>query len=205
MSLTTVGIVFGVIFVSELPDKSLFASLVLGTRYRALWVWIGVTCAFAVHAVIAVSAGKLLTLLSHRVVEAIVAALFLLGAFIMLRGDEDEEEAEGIAEAEEGEEVIEATRAGPTFRRVVLTSFGVVFVGEWGDITQLATANYAARYNDPLSVGVGSLLGESCVAGLAILLGTKLLDVVPVSVVRRIAGLLLLGFAGFSAYSAIRG
>lgn len=54
------------IFVAELPDKSLFASLVLGTRYRARWVWIGVTAAFAVHVVKAVAAGWVLDVLPSR-------------------------------------------------------------------------------------------------------------------------------------------
>lgn len=98
-----------------------------------------------------------------------------------------------------------ATRGAPSFRRVALTSFGVVFVGEWGDITQIVTANYAARYADPISVGLGAVLGLWAVAGLAIGVGSKLLDRVPVSVVRRVTGVILLGFAAYSAYSAVRG
>jgi putative Ca2+/H+ antiporter (TMEM165/GDT1 family) len=34
-----VGLAFVVAFLGELPDKSMFASLVLGTRYRSSWVW----------------------------------------------------------------------------------------------------------------------------------------------------------------------
>jgi hypothetical protein len=51
--------VFGVTFVAELPDKSLFASLVLGTRYRPVHVWLGVAAAFAVHVGLAVTVGGL--------------------------------------------------------------------------------------------------------------------------------------------------
>ena len=81
------GVLFGVagvIFLAELPDKSLFATLVLGTRYRASWVWLGVATAFTVHVGIAVAAGGALALLPHRWVEAVVAALFLIGAALVL-------------------------------------------------------------------------------------------------------------------------
>src|SRR5947209_18626271 len=92
-------IVFAVIAVAELPDKSLFASLVLGTRYRASWVFCGVAVAFLVHVIIAVTAGGLLTLLPHRVVEIAVAVLFAIGAAIMLLGHESDEVASGVEES----------------------------------------------------------------------------------------------------------
>ena len=46
----------------------------------------------------------------------------------------------------------------PTMLRVVLTSFAVVFACEWGDITQITTANFVARYHDPLIIGAAALL-----------------------------------------------
>jgi len=194
-------IVFGVIAIAELPDKSLFASLVLGTRYRASWVWAGVAAAFLVHVIIAVTAGGLLSLLPHRVVEAIVAVLFAAGAALLLFGREEDEVAEGI---EEGAEVDRGVRGNPTFRRVALTSFGVVFVGEWGDITQIATANYGARYHAPVEVAIGAVLGLWAVAALAVTAGQKVLDYVSVTMVRRITGVILAAFAVLSAVSAIR-
>ena len=89
-------------------------------------------------------------------------------------------------------------------RTVVLTSFAVVFVGEWGDLTQIATANLAAKYEDPLSVGVGAALGLVTVAGLAVTAGSNVLRVVPVGVVRRVAGLLLAGFAVVTVIELLR-
>lgn len=193
-------VVFAVIALAELPDKSLFASLVLGTRYRGSWVFTGVAAAFLVHVVIAVTAGGLLSLLPHRVVEGIVAVLFAGGAALLLLGKEEHEVEEGIGEAMEVEAQVRRT---PTFRRVALTSFGVVFVGEWGDITQIATANYAARYHDPLSVAVGATLALWAVAALAVTAGKKVLDHVPVSVVRRVTGVVLAVFAVLSAVAAL--
>ena len=49
------------IFLGELPDKTMFASLVMATRGRPFAVWIGATAAFAVRVVIATTVGVLLT------------------------------------------------------------------------------------------------------------------------------------------------
>ena len=65
---------------SELPDKTVFACLVMGTRYRPVFVFAGAAAAFAVHVALAVTAGGLLGLLPHRAVQAIAAGLFLIGA-----------------------------------------------------------------------------------------------------------------------------
>jgi len=195
-------IVFGVIAIAKLPDKSLFASLVLGTRYRASWVFAGVATAFLVHVIIAVAAGGLLTLLPHRVLDVVVAVLFAAGALLLLFGPEEAQVEEGI---DEGVDASRHLAASPSWRRVALTSFGVVFVGEWGDITQIATANYAARYHDPISVGVGATLALWAVAALAITAGKRVLDYVSVRIVRRVTGLILAGFAALSAWSAIMG
>jgi len=52
-----VAAVFPAIFIAELPDKSMFASLVMASRGRPFMVWLGTAAAFAVHVVIAVSIG----------------------------------------------------------------------------------------------------------------------------------------------------
>jgi len=201
LSLSLIATVFVVIFVAELPDKSLFASLVLGTRYRPLWVWLGVSAAFVVHVVIAVAAGGVLTLLPGRILEVVVAVVFAIGAYLLLRSG-----ASGGAEVEGAEEVAVPARTRPNAgaRRVLTTSFAVVFVGEWGDITQIATANLAAKYGDPYSVGVGAALGLIAVAGLAVTAGSALLQRVSVTLVRRVAGIILALFAVVTALSVLR-
>ena len=88
--------------------------------------------------------------------------------------------------------------------RVALASFGVVFLGEWGDITQIATANLAARYGDPLSVGVGALLALWSVAALALTVGRGLVQRVPARLVRRITGVILAVLAVLTLVEAVR-
>lgn len=195
MSLTVLLIVFGLIFLAELPDKTALASLLLGARYRASYVFAGIAAAFTLHVVLAVAAGSLLGLLPHRVLQAVVGALFLLGAAMLLfhKEDEDEEEAAG------------REPASPSFLRVAATGFAVVLVAEFGDLTQIMTANLAARYHDPLAVGIGAVLALWAVAGLAIAGGRTLLRYVPMVLVQRVAAALMLVLAGFSLYEAVAG
>lgn len=199
MSFTVIAIVFAVIFLAELPDKSMVASLVLGTRFRPLYVWLGAAAAFSVHVVIAVAAGGVLSLLPHRLVETVVAVLFIGGAAYLLFGKDGTDDEEAL-----GEDPAEAITA-PTLRRVAGLSFAVIFVGEWGDITQIATANLAAKYHQPFAVGIGAILGLWTVLAVGVLAGAKLVDVVPLELVRRITGLILGGLGIASAVAAIRG
>lgn len=200
MSLAVAAIAFGVVFLAELPDKSMIASLVLGSRYRPLYVWIGAASAFAVHVVIAVAAGGVLSLLPHRLVQGIVSALFLIGAAILLFRTESAEEEAGAESAETAPEVVV-----PTMLRVVSLSFVVIFIGEWGDITQIATANLTAKYHDPLGVGVGAVLGLWSVVAVGVIAGSKLVERVPLALVRRITGVILAALGVLSAVAAVRG
>jgi len=93
----------------------------------------------------------------------------------------------------------------PTFFRVASTSFLVILVAEFGDLTQLVTANLAAKYHDPLTVGLGAVLGLWAVAALAIAGGRSLLKVIPISVITRVAAGIMAVLATISIVSAIRG
>ena len=81
MNLAVVGAVFAVIFVGELPDKTMVASLVMSTRGRPWAVWLGAAPAFAVHVIIATTLGTVVfRVLPPRAVDAVVAVIFLAGA-----------------------------------------------------------------------------------------------------------------------------
>nr|WP_243757699.1 TMEM165/GDT1 family protein [Allobranchiibius sp. GilTou38] len=197
LSASIIAIVFGLVFVAELPDKTAVAGLVLGTRFPWLWVFAGMAAAFLTHVVIAVAAGSLLTLLPRRPVEFVVAALFLLGAVLVWREGQDTEE-------EEEEQVAEAPDAAG-FWRVAALGYGVIFVAEWGDLTQILTANLAAKYHDPISVAIGATLGLWAVGLLAILGGKSLLAVLPLKWITRVAAIVMVALAGFSVITAIHG
>lgn len=184
MSLSVAATVFALMVPAELPDKTFIASLVLATRFRAGPVLIGAALAFAVQAGIAVGAGSAVALLPETPVHAVSAAIFALGAVLMLRSNEDP-----IVEEAEVEAEIAEVPAEPSTRRVILTSFIVLFVAEWGDLTQLLTASLSAKYHEPVSVFTGSLLGLIAVGALAVTGGKALLRVIPLQWVRRLAAL----------------
>jgi putative Ca2+/H+ antiporter (TMEM165/GDT1 family) len=187
---------FALILAVELPDKTLVATLVLTTRFRAWPVFTGVAAAFAVQCAIAVLFGRALTLLPEQLLAALVAVLFGLGAFMLLR--------EGFSRRHGGEE--DAVRSGPapaTFVRSALTSFGVLFAAEWGDASQLATAGLTARYNEPLAVAVGAFAALVAVAGVAVLLGHKIRARIRPQLIQRIAGFVFTGLALVALWQAI--
>ncbi len=185
---------FGLVFPAELPDKTALASLLLGSKYRPGYVFTGVAAAFAVHVLLALIAGSLLTLLPHRILSIIVAVLFGVGAVALVRGRKDADET--LKEDEE---------TPPTFLRVALTSFLVIFLAEFGDLTQILIVNLAAKYHDPLPVGVGSWLALIGVAALALAGGRGLLRLIPARTITLIGAAAMAVLAVINIISAIRG
>jgi putative Ca2+/H+ antiporter (TMEM165/GDT1 family) len=195
-ALLTLVSTFALVLAVELPDKTLVATLVLTTRFRAWPVFAGVGVAFAVQCAIAVLFGRALTLLPERLVAAVVAALFGLGAFLLLR--------EGFSRKLDGDE--DASRSGPgpvSFLRSAATSFGVLFAAEWGDASQLATAGLTARYGEPLAVAIGAFAALILVAGVAVLIGHKVRSRIHPKLLQRIAGFAFLGFTAFAVFQAV--
>ncbi len=190
--LLTAAIVFGTVLVAELPDNSGLASLVLGTRYRAGGVFAGAAAAFAVHVVLAVTCGSLLSLLPHRIVQIAVAVVFLAGAVLVLRGDKDDDD----------EVRLKADTAG--FWAVAATSFGVILLAELGDLSDIVIANLAAKYHNPVAVGIGSVLALWFVVALAIVGGRALQRILPLRWIARLAALAMVVMAGFTLAEALR-
>jgi putative Ca2+/H+ antiporter (TMEM165/GDT1 family) len=191
----TIATVFVLIFVAELPDKTMIATLIMGSRYRPVLVWVGATSAFALHAALAVAAGQLIRLLPHRWVEGVTGVLFAAGAAYLLLVPERRAGAEGAAEVD----------AAGVRLKAAGTAFTVIFVGEFGDLTQILTANLAAKYHDPASVFVGALAALASVAALGAFAGRALLRFVPLAVIRRGGGVLLAGLSIYSFVQLARG
>ncbi|EST37209.1 membrane protein [Streptomycetaceae bacterium MP113-05] len=193
-SITTAAVTFGVVILAELPDKTALAGLVLGTRYRASYVFAGVAAAFTVHVALALAAGSVLTLLPGRLVDAFVGVLFLAGAaFLVLKHDDGEDEA-GVK-----------APSAQTFWKVAGSGFTLILVAEFGDLTQIMTANLAARYDDWLSVGVGALLALWAVAAIGILGGRTLMKYVPLALITKVAAAVMCLLGVYSLYEAVAG
>jgi putative Ca2+/H+ antiporter (TMEM165/GDT1 family) len=193
--LSVVAVTFGLIFVAELPDKTMIASVVMAGRYRPLAVWVGAAVAMLVNSAVAVAAGRVLALLPHRVVDAVVAALVAAGALYLLLSKESTQEREGAETADRARR----------FHRVAAGAFVVIVLAEIGDITQVLTANLAAHYRDPWSVLIGSAAALVLVVSIGVIAGQRIVRVLPLSVIRKTGGVLLGGFAVYSAVKAATG
>jgi Ca2+/H+ antiporter, TMEM165/GDT1 family len=182
--------VFPIIFVGELPDKTMFASLVMSTRGKPRSVWLGAAAAFVVHVTIPVTIGvTIVHLLPRRVGEGVVALMFLAGAALALRE---------AAKAKEEEALVE--RAAAWGRRVVTTAFIVIFLAEWGDLTQILTADLAAHYYSPFSVGLGAVLALWAVAAVAVIGGQSLLRFVNIRTIRIVTAVILVVLAALAGW-----
>ena len=172
MSFQLLATVFGIIFVAELPDKTALAAVVLATRHRPLPVFLGSSLALSVQSVVAVAAGSLVGQLDPRYVHAGSGIVFLACAVFMWlrRGDDDEH-----GDAPDG------------FWRSLWTTFVVIFIAEWGDLTQIGTAALQARYGDWPTVLLGSVVALWCVTAVAVLVGNRLKRVLSPRVTQRVA------------------
>ncbi len=185
-------VAFGVVFLAELPDKTMFATIVLSTRYRRpVAVVIGVTLAMIVHSVLAVAVGEALRRLPRTPTQLGVALVFVVGGILLLRGEVDEAEV----------------RTAPVHSvwGVIGRSALIIGVAEFGDFTQLATIGIVADRGYAAAVAAGSVAAHFVVAIVAVLAGAWLERRLPVRTVQRAAGGLFVVLGVLTAVSAVRG
>ena len=188
---------FAIVIPAELPDKTMITCIVMSSRHRAMPVWLGGAAALILQAGVAVIAGRLLALLPATPLHAVVATLFIAGAayLILLTEREQTSTSEALVEEEEEREEAKEEAAGAASSpwRPLFTTFSIVALAEFGDITQIVIANLTARYHAPLAVFLGASAAFVLVSGIGVLGGRTIIRVVPLSVVRRISGVILLG------------
>ncbi len=167
---------FGLIFLAELPDKTALAIILLGSRQKPFGVFVGVAGAYVVQNLIAVFFGGLIALLPPTLVHTCAGILFLIFAYIVWRHHD---------------EVREDTRFSPkeTFLKTALASFSVIFIAEWGDLTQLATVTLIAKWRDPWTIFLASTLALWLCSALMIWIGRKARKLLHPGLLHRIAAL----------------
>ncbi len=173
--------VFGLIFVAELPDKTALAALVLATRNKPTPVFAGTALALAVQSAVAVVAGRLFALLPPKPVHIVTGVVFIVSAIVMFVKKEDEEH-EGEGEKKEP--------AAPSFLKTATAAFVVVFLAEWGDLTQIGTAALAARYAAPWTIFFSATLALCSAAGVAVVVGNRAAKLLNPAVVQKVAAVL---------------
>ena len=73
--------------------------------------------------------------------------------------------------------------------RVLLTTFGIIFLAEMGDKTQLAAMTMAADTKKPWAVFLGASVALAAVSALGVLVGSVVGDYVPLEWIKRVAAL----------------
>lgn len=190
--------VFTTLFLVELPDKTFIATLVLATKYRPLYVWIGVASAFLVQTLVAVGFGSLLTKLPEKPVHIVVAVLFFVAGILLIKGAK-----QAAGEGAETEEEFAGKVKPAQGAKAIGASFLILFLAEWGDLSQLATAGFVARNGHPWSVGLGAFLALALVSGLGAVLGKTLLKRISLAAIRTAGGVVCLLFAALMVASLL--
>jgi putative Ca2+/H+ antiporter (TMEM165/GDT1 family) len=179
--------IFGIIFVAELPDKTALASLLLASRLPAWPVFLGACLAFSLHAALSVGVGAALGQLPQHAVHIGAGILFLVLAVVMWLRKPNPHEVKSDKDA--------------SFWKTLWTAAAVIFVAEWGDLTQFAMATLTARYGSPWLVLSAGLLGLWSVTAVGVLVGSRLGKVVHPVWLQRIAAVV---FAGVGIYMLCR-
>jgi putative Ca2+/H+ antiporter (TMEM165/GDT1 family) len=176
--------VYTLIFVAELPDKTAFATLLMATRGRPLAIFVGVAAAFLVQTVVAVAFGELFGFLPASWVQCSAGLLFFAFAIHTWRHKDD---VENEPSTDHGLACVQG------FWSCAFKSFIVIFIAEWGDLTQIATASLMAKFNDhPLTVFTAALLALWTVSAIAVFIGQKAKDFINPVLLKKISVVLFL-------------
>ena len=182
---------FLLIFVAELPDKTAFATVLMATRGNPRAVFVGVASAFVVQTGVAILFGSVFGLLPQKWVLVFAALLFFaFAATTWLRKEEKVE----------GDDSITATLS---FGTVAWKSFLVIFIAEWGDITQLATASLQAKFHAPWTLFSAAICALWIVTAIAVFAGNRLKGLVNPRTLNRVSAAAFVGAGVYFLHQAI--
>jgi putative Ca2+/H+ antiporter (TMEM165/GDT1 family) len=185
------------ITVSELGDKTFFITAILAMRHSRRWVFAGAVAALALMTVLSVLVGQFATLLPPPVLKGAEIALFTFFG-IKLLYEAAKMPAAGSSEADEAAAAVSKAEAElkpkPSHRAVMTEAFGLTFIAEWGDRTQIATIALAAA-KPPVGVVLGAVLGHAICAVIAVYCGGWLCGKISERTLTAVGGGLFLLFA----------
>jgi Ca2+/H+ antiporter, TMEM165/GDT1 family len=189
---------------AELGDKSFLIAMFLAMRHPRRWVFLGTTLALAIMTVLSVLLGRVLTVVDPAYLRYAESGLFLFfGGKLLYQGWQMSAQNEGGELAEAEAEVEKADRqlgVKPTPFKMVLESFTLIFIAEWGDRTQFATIALAAA-NDPVGVIIGAILGHTICAVIAVVAGKSIADRISEKLITLLGGGLFILFGALALFN----
>ena len=178
MDLSALTLSAGVVALAEMGDKTQLLSLMLAARYpkQALAIIAGIFVAtIANHACAALLGHWLTTMVSPDVMRWILGLSFLgIGLWLLVPDHIDD---------------VGRSKAADRALQVFLLTAGLFFLAEMGDKTQIATIALGARYDDVVSVTVGTTLGMMLANAPAVWVGQKFTKRVPIKWVHLVAAI----------------
>ncbi len=173
------------IFAAEIGDKSQLVCMVLAARYRASPVLLGAIFAFILLNTLAVTFGvAIANWIPEVFISTIVAILFLIFGIHALRIEEETDD-ENVAVSRH--------------HSILITTFLLISVAEFGDKTQLAVVALSST-SMPAAVWLGSTLALITTSALGVLAGRTILQRIPITLLHRISGVIFILLALYAVY-----
>lgn len=185
------------ITVSELGDKTFFIAMILSMRHSRRLVFVGVVAALVAMTILSVAIGQVASVLPSAWLHWGEIVLFL-GFGLKLIYDASQMKAGATcAEVEEAKQTIERSESRAVQhgirRGILLKSFMLTFLGEWGDRTQIATIALAAS-NHAVGVTLGAIAGHTVCAAIAVVSGRMVANYLSERVLTSLGGALFILF-----------
>lgn len=203
---------FLLILACELGDRTFFVAAVLAMKASRIVVWCGALSALAAMTVLSAAIGKAFPLVLDKrwtgLAAAVLFAYFgvqLLRDWWRMRGAESGQNVE-LAEVEDELNDDEGTKKAALLRAggvtllspVLVKSFTMTALAEWGDRSQIATIALAAS-RDLIGVILGGVLGHALCTGLAVVGGRLLATKISEKAIALTGGILFISFAALTA------
>jgi len=179
---------FGLIFVAELGDKTQLAVLAQTCKYRRPWaVFLGASLALTAVTALGAAGGQVLgefippSLLQGIAALAFVVMGVLIGREAARTGAEEPvpEEACPLPGPDGLGNPVRSSLVSPHTWKAFGSTFGLLFVAEMGDKTQLAVLSLAGKRAESLPVFVGGALALTAVTALGAIGGQALSRILP--------------------------
>lgn len=214
-----------IIIISELGDKTFFIAAIFAMKYRRTTVFAGAIGALALMTALSVAIGFATMVIPRAITFYGAVGLFLIFGLKMLyegytMDPNDKEELEEVeGELKKKDEELQKVNVGAadvesgvvpamTCRQklfslcspVLIQSFTMTFLAEWGDRSQITTIVQAASDN-PWGVLIGAILGHSICTGIAVIGGRMIAQRISVKSVTIIGGVFFIANAAFSLFT----
>ena len=189
ISFAALAAAFLLVFLAEMGDKTQFIAMTYAAKHSPYKVLLAVFLATLANFAIVIAIGELLAGIVPLDVISLAASISFIGFGLWaLRGEKG------------GNENLRSSRFG-----VVATVGIAFFLAEFGDKTQLTTLSLAARYQSPIGVLIGAILGMLVADGIGIVIGVVFCRRIPQRLLKWLSAVVFVAFGLAGVYDVLIG